>query len=173
MVTRGWEWIRPQSNRGSMSYDTLEDHKAALFALLSYFDRNIFPNEDMKERRKIDRTIKMIEQLGKNDSKDMLAGEIRSDISELLTWNAEVAAYQESEIQRQTHFIDASTRQTKATESKQCFLGVRSVFSSLRSSLESALVSVKKFEEGAKQQEAIQDQLREENFLAKKASLQQ
>ncbi len=78
-----------------------------------------------------------------------------------------------SEIRTRTDFIDASTRQTEATKSKQCFLGVRSVFSTLRSSLESALVSVKKFEEGAKQQEAIQDQLREETFLANKATLQQ
>ncbi len=97
--------------RRSMSYDTLEDHKADLSALLSYFDRNIFPNEDMKERRKIDRTIKMIEQLGKNDSKDMLAGEIGSDISELLTWFAEVAAYQERYVHVQflAHKLKMST----------------------------------------------------------------
>jgi len=39
--------------------------------------------------------------------------------------------------------------------------------------LESALVSLKKLEEDAKQQEAIHDQSIEENFLVNKASLQQ
>ncbi len=78
-----------------------------------------------------------------------------------------------SSIQEGTDYIDASTRQAEATESKQCFMGVRSVFSILRSTLESALVSLKKLEEDAKQQEAIHDQSIEENFLVNKASLQQ
>ena len=78
-----------------MSYDSLEDHKEDLSALLSYFDENIFPDKNMEERRKLDRSIKMIEQLGKNDTKEMLAKEIGSDISEMLTWFSGVAACQE------------------------------------------------------------------------------
>jgi hypothetical protein len=78
-----------------------------------------------------------------------------------------------SSIREGADYIAASTRQGEATESKQCFMGVRSVFSRLRSTLESALVSLKKLEEDAKQQEAIHDQSIEENFLVNKASLQQ
>ncbi len=79
----------------SMSYDSLEDHKEDLSALLSYFDENIFADKNMEERRKLERCIKMIEQLWKNDTKDMLAREIGSDISELLTVFSGVAACQE------------------------------------------------------------------------------
>ena len=51
----------------STSYDTLEHLKEVLCAGLSYFDDNIFPQKDMEMRQKIYRTIKMVEQLGKND----------------------------------------------------------------------------------------------------------
>ncbi|DBA82060.1 TPA: hypothetical protein ACH3X1_007753 [Trebouxia sp. C0004] len=75
-------------------------------------------------------------------------------------------------VRGEAEFTDASSRQTAATTSKQCFLGVRSVFGSLRNSLERALSSVKNLEEDAKQHEATQDQLIEENFLANKKWLQ-
>lgn len=75
-------------------------------------------------------------------------------------------------IREQADYKDAFSRQIDATKSKQCFLGVRSVYGSLRNHLESALVSVKKFEEGAKHQEANQDQLIENYFATNKASLQ-
>ena len=78
-----------------MSCDTLEDLKEDLCALLSYFDDNIFSHQHMEVRQKLDRTISMIEQLGKNDSKEMLAAKIGSDISALLQWFQGAAAYQD------------------------------------------------------------------------------
>ncbi|DBA87689.1 TPA: hypothetical protein ACH3X1_004696 [Trebouxia sp. C0004] len=117
----------------------------------------------------------MIERLGPDDSRDardMLAREFQSDMSALLTWFQGAAAYAERTVRGEAEFTDASSRQTAATTSKQCFLGVRSVFGSLRNSLERALSSVKNLEEDAKQHEATQDQLIEENFLANKKWLQ-
>lgn len=104
-----------------MSHDTLMDHNQDLRAVVTYLVDKVFPDEGeeakaAKEqadgplqsaghqreplaaedvRRRLDRTINMIERLGQEGSRDMLAKEIKSDVSALVTWFEEAAAYTE------------------------------------------------------------------------------
>lgn len=73
-----------------------------------------------------------------------------------------------SMVQKEGAYIEASKKQSKATEAKQECLGVRSILGDVRSSLEAALHSVKCMEEVARKRETEQDDILESNYAANK-----